>query len=124
MSQYFQVDGHVLWNPSTGVSQVFVRAADSFAELVDHPSGISPIVADECEIQMETFALFISTLIGKYARSNHVILRSLMEGFLATAMALVERGGGELPSMQSCGDDPGIAALRELSHSLEKAMPQ
>lgn len=124
MSQYFQVGERVLWNPSTGVSQVFVRAADSLSQLVDLPSGLGPMVADECELDIEAFSLFIDRLACRYARTTHVILRSLMEGFVATGMVLVERGGGELPAVRSSSDDPGIAALRELSRRHDRAMPR
>ncbi|KAB2349712.1 hypothetical protein F8566_13255 [Actinomadura rudentiformis] len=105
-----------------GVSHLFVRAAESFALHVDLPSGLGPMQADECEINMETFTLFIDALIREYARSNHVILRSLMEGFLATGMALVERGGGEPPTVRSSSEDPSIKALQELSRRHESAM--
>jgi len=124
MSQYFQADGRILWNPSTAVSQVFLHAAESFAGLAGHPSGLGPMLAEECEIDLPAFAAFTDSLISQYAHSNHVILRSLMQGFLATAMALVERGGGQLPAAQSRSEDPDIAALQELSHRIEKAMPR
>jgi hypothetical protein len=38
-------------------------------------------------------------LVTRYQGSNHLILRSLMEGFIATALVLVERGGGNVPSL-------------------------
>lgn len=124
MSQYFQAGGRILWNPSTAVSRVFLNAAESFAGLVDRPSGLRPVLADECEIDLQAFVAFTDSLISKYTHSNHAILRSLMEGFLATAIALVQRGGGELPAAQSRREDPDVAALLELSHRLEKAMPR
>ena len=124
MSQYFQAGGRILWNPSTAVSRVFLNAAESFAGLVGRPSGLGPMLADECEIDLQTFAGFTDSLISEYTHSNHVILRSLMEGYLATAIALVQRGGGQLPAAQSRSEDPDIAALQELSHRLEKAMPR
>ncbi|TMR89706.1 DUF6086 family protein [Nonomuraea basaltis] len=124
MSQYFQIEDNVLWNPATGVSRVFVRTAESLSLLVDLPSGLGPMCADECEIDIEAFALFIDTLASRYARSNHVILRSLMEGFIATGMALVERGGGELPGVKVARDDPSISALQELSRRHSRAMPR
>jgi hypothetical protein len=124
MSQYFQADGRILWNPSTAVSQVFLHAAESFARLVDRPSGLGPMLADECEIDLRTFAGFTDSLIREYVHSNHVILRSLMQGFLATAMALVERGGGQLPAAQSHSEDLDIRTLQELSHRIKKAMPR
>ncbi|MGC4959366.1 DUF6086 family protein [Actinomadura citrea] len=114
MSQYFQIGERVLWNPATGVAQVFLRAAESLATLTGLPPGLGPMQADECEIDLEVFSTFVDTLIDRYARSNHVILRSLMEGFTATAIVLVDRGGGQLPALES-SNDPSITALVELS---------
>ncbi|NDU77849.1 hypothetical protein GWI34_35350 [Actinomadura sp. DSM 109109] len=118
MSQYFQIGERVLWNPATGVAQVFLRAAESFAALTGLPSGLGPMEEDECEIDIEVFSAFVDALVRRYARSNHVILRSLMEGFTATAIVLVERGGGRLPASH----DPGAAALVELSRQHDRAM--
>jgi hypothetical protein len=121
MSQYFQVGQRVLWNPATGVAQVFLRAAESFAALTGLPSGLGPMQADECEIDMEVFSTFVDALIRRYARSNHVILRSLMEGFTATAIVLANRGGGRLPALET-PNDPAITALTELSRHHDRAM--
>ncbi|MGW3769590.1 DUF6086 family protein [Actinomadura verrucosospora] len=121
MSQFFQIGERVLWNPATGVAQVFLRAAESFATLTDLPTGLGPMEADECEIDIDVFSAFVDTLIDRYTRSNHVILRSLMQGFTATAIVLVTRGGGHLPALQS-SDNPDIASLKELSQHHDRAM--
>ncbi|MEU9844057.1 DUF6086 family protein [Actinomadura sp. NPDC048032] len=121
MSQFFQIGERVLWNPATGVAQVFLRAAESFAALTDLPTGLGPMDADECEIDIDVFSAFVDTLIDRYTRSNHVILRSLMQGFTATAIVLVTRGGGHLPALQS-SDNPDIASLKELSRHHDRAM--
>ncbi|MCP2342064.1 DUF6086 family protein [Actinomadura rupiterrae] len=121
MSQYFQTGGRVLWNPATGVARVFLRAAESFATLIGLSSGLGPMQEDECEIGIEAFSAFTDALICCYARSNHVILRSLMEGFTATAIVLVDRSGRRLPALQST-EDPSIAMLIELSRVHVRAM--
>ena len=123
MSQYFQTGDRILWNPATTVAQVFLHAAESFARLADRPSGLGPMIADECEIDMPTFAEFTDSLISQYGRSDHVILRALTEGFIATAMAMVERAGGQLPAAQSRSKNPALTALQDLSRRIEKAMP-
>jgi hypothetical protein len=82
------------------------------------------MLEDECDIDVPVFARFTDTLLSTYARSNHTVLRALLEGFLATAMVLVERGGGELPAARAHSQDPEVAALRKLSGRLEKAMPR
>lgn len=96
MSQYFQIGDHVLWNPSTGVARLFIRSAEALAPETGLPTGLGPMESDECEIDLVVFTAFVSALVERYERSNHRILHSLMEGFIATALVLVERGGAEL----------------------------
>ncbi|MFG1941459.1 DUF6086 family protein [Nonomuraea sp. NPDC048826] len=98
MSQYFQAGDQVLWNPSNGVAGLFIRSAEALAPETGLPTGLGPMESDECQVDLATFAAFVSALIGRYERSNHPILHSLMEGFIATALVLAERGGAELPA--------------------------
>ncbi|MFI6741553.1 DUF6086 family protein [Nonomuraea sp. NPDC050451] len=105
MSQYFQVGDQVLWNPSNGVARLFMRSAEALAPETGLPTGLGPMESDECQIDLTAFAAFVGALIERYERSNHPILRSLMEGFIATALVLVERGGAELPH-SDVNDDP------------------
>ncbi|MEV5708625.1 DUF6086 family protein [Actinoallomurus sp. NPDC052274] len=93
---YFQVDDRVLWNPSNGVARVFVRTAEVLVPEAELPTGLGPMVEDECQVDMAAFTAFVRALIGRYEASNHRILRSLMEDFIAVALVLVERGGGTL----------------------------
>ncbi|WP_043635494.1 DUF6086 family protein [Nonomuraea candida] len=102
MSQYYQVGDHVLWNPSNGVSALFLRSAQALAPEAGLPTGLGPMRDDECQIDLKVFTAFVSALVDRYERSNHPVLHALMEGFIATALVLVERGGGE--PVRSGGD--------------------
>jgi hypothetical protein len=133
MSQYFQVGDHVLWNPSNGVAGLFVRSAEALAPLTDLPTGLGPMDNDECEVDMVAFTAFVRALVERYERSNHPILHSLIDGFIATALVLIERGGGKLPVVQASDDDWSDVqvnghSLRPLSgpvcKSVGGAMPQ
>lgn len=93
MSQYFQVGDQVLWNPSNGVARLFMRSAEALAPETGLPTGLGPMENDECQVDLTAFAAFVGALVERYERSNHRILHSLMEGFIATALVLVERGG-------------------------------
>lgn len=104
MSQFFQVGDQVLWNPSNGVAGLFIRSAEALAPETGLPTGLGPMENDECDVDLATFAAFVSALIRRYERSNHLILHSLMEGFIATALVLVERGGAELPVSDANND--------------------
>ncbi|MER6945083.1 DUF6086 family protein [Nonomuraea sp. NPDC000554] len=122
MSQYFQVGERVLWNPATGVARVFVSSAEAFADLVALPTGVGSVIADEYEIDLAVFGTLVDTLVHRYANSNHMILRSLMEGFLATALVLVHRGNGLLPALEALKDHPDVRHLTELSKRHAAAM--
>jgi hypothetical protein len=102
VSQNFKVGGATVWNPSNDVGRLFVRSADALAPAVGLPTGISqahPGDPDEWAVDMPLFEAFVDALTDRYQRSTHLILRSLMEGFIATALVLVERGGGSTPSL-------------------------
>lgn len=137
MSQVFKVGGLTVWNPSNGVGRLFVRSAQALMPVVDLPSGISqpnPGDPDEWAIDMAVFEVFAGALADTYEQSSHLILRSLMEGFVATALVLVERGGGRVgPPGAERGPDrrdvsvsghlPPAGRLRELSMLHSKSMP-
>ncbi|MFI7519312.1 DUF6086 family protein [Micromonospora globbae] len=101
MSQYFQVNDLVLWNPSNRVAELFVRTSDAVAPLVDVPTGIGPMRADDYEIDLDVFVAFVDALVAQYLSSSHAILRSLLEGFVATALVMVDRAGRTVPSLQA-----------------------
>ena len=139
MSQYFQVGAEVVWNPSNGVGLLFVRSAEALGLLVEVPTGIAAEDADEWAIDMPAFEVFVGELVGRYAESTHLILRSLMEGFIVTALVLVERGGGRVSEprtrpgpgafdvqVSSGGvvDRTGPERLKELSITHSEAMPR
>ena len=90
-----------MWNPSNGVGLLFVRTAQAMEPLVDLPCGIKPALhianADEWAIDLYVFQQFVHALADRYQRSTHLILRALTEGFVATAMVMLERAGGEAP---------------------------
>ncbi|WP_086826116.1 DUF6086 family protein [Allokutzneria sp. NRRL B-24872] len=104
MSQIFLVGDEDVWNPSNGVGLLFLRSADALAPIAGLPTGISPTEPDEWAIDMPVFAAFVDAIVDRYQRSTHLVLRSLMEGFIATALVLVERGGAQVPSL---GANPG-----------------
>ncbi|MGP4094263.1 DUF6086 family protein [Nonomuraea sp. KM90] len=118
MSQYFRIGDQVLWNPSNGVARLFMRSAEALAPETGLPTGLGPMESDECEIDLTAFTAFVGALIDRYERTNHPILHSLMDGFIATALVLVERAGAELPPP---GADDG--SRRDIQASKESTWP-
>ncbi len=101
MSQYFEVGDLVLWNPANGVAGLFVRTSEAVAPLVELPTGIGPCVNDEYEIDLDLFVPFVEALTGRYLRANHPILVSMIEGFLATAIVMVQRAGRDVQALRA-----------------------
>jgi hypothetical protein len=101
VSRYFQAGDRVLWNPSNGVADLFVGTVDMLATLEGVSAGIGPMQADEYQLDVDAFSGFVDALVGRYLASRHPILRSLMEGFTATALVLVQRAGRALPALSA-----------------------
>jgi hypothetical protein len=115
VSQYFQDGDDVLWNPATRVAQLFTDTAEALARLVERPTGLGPMAEDECQVDVPVFAAFVDELVRRYARSNHSVLKSLMDGFTGTAIVLVERAGADVPALAEMPDNPGVRHLIGIS---------
>ncbi|WP_344174801.1 DUF6086 family protein [Pilimelia columellifera] len=125
MSQYFQVGDLVLWNPSSQVAGLFFSTSEAVAVLVDVPTRIVATCADEYDIDLDVFVAFVDALVSQYRSSSHPILRSLLEGFTATALVLVDRAGRAVPLLPtSSALDPrdvsvgagGVRPLGDVKH--------
>jgi hypothetical protein len=98
VSQFFMIGRESLWNPASGVSRVFMRVADALSADVGVPSGVGPMLGDEAQVDLPVFQVFTDTLVSRFYRdSHHPIQRSMTEGFIATALVLLDRAGGTLP---------------------------
>ena len=137
MSQYYQADDTVLWNPSSGLSRVFLGQVRLFEDELSLASGVGPMEADACHVEFEHFRTFAEALLTYREASNHQILHALMDGFVITVLALAERAGIEVrPSRFDGGqhdvqvDDrqaPSVATedeLRQRAHAMLRFMPR
>ncbi|MFF0155332.1 DUF6086 family protein [Micromonospora sp. NPDC005203] len=112
MSKCFQVGDLVLWNPSNTVAQLFFRMTEAMVPVAGCPSGVGPDVGrDEYQIAPDTFAAFVDVLTARYLSTNHPILKSMIEGYLSTALVLVRRSGLDVPAL----DQPVTRASRDIS---------
>ena len=138
MSQYFRA-GDVVLNPSNRVAELFVRSSEAVAPLVATPTGIGAMHADDYDVDLDVFVGFVDALTAQYLSSSHPILRSLLEGFLATALVLVDRAGRAVPSLHANAtldlrdvsvSTAGIGTLgdprrlQQLADKLTQAMPR
>jgi Family of unknown function (DUF6086) len=107
VSQYYELGEVALWNPSNGVSRLFLRQAALFEEEVGLPSGIGPMRNDEAQISPEVLKAFVHALLVWRGRTRHGVVPALSDGFLATVLVLADRAGivVERPD-RSSGDTP------------------
>ncbi|NUR48639.1 MAG: hypothetical protein HOV71_10930 [Hamadaea sp.] len=139
MSQSFRTGDVILWFPSNRVARLFHALTEILAPVAGLPAGMADTGADEYAIDLATFEAFVDELTRQYLGSSHVILRSMMEGYLATALVLVERAGGGVGALaEPIGLDPrdvsvgpdGVGRLgdadrlRELASAHARAMPR
>jgi uncharacterized protein DUF6086 len=97
MSTTFHTGGDVVWSPSNQVARLFTGQAAVITSVFAVPSGLGDIIEDECEIDPSAFAAFLTAILHQYQAATHPILRSLIVGFLGTALVLADRAGLPLP---------------------------
>jgi hypothetical protein len=96
VSQYYELDGVTLWNPSNGASRLFLCQARVFEAQVGVVSGIGPMEADESQVSLALFEEFVSMLLAWRGRTSHAVVMALCDGFIATCLVLAERAGARL----------------------------
>ncbi|WP_037605976.1 DUF6086 family protein [Streptacidiphilus rugosus] len=124
MSQYFELGGQTLWNPSNGVARMFLRQVAVFETELGLPSGIGEMRDDECQIDPAAYAAFVDSLLARHVRTTHAVLIALSEGFVTTVLVLAERAGIEpgRPDGGAAGVREEMARLREASRALGESM--
>lgn len=121
MSQYFDLGDETLWNPSLGVSRLFLRQVAVFEAELGQPSGIGEMRSDECQIDPASFTAFVNALLTWRRHTTHPILTTLSDGFLTTTLALAERAHLDITWKPT---DPATwsTPLRQASHDLARHM--
>lgn len=98
MSRIFKVGRTIVWNPANPVADLYKAQAEATAAAFGVQSGLSPVVADECYIDVPVFEQFVVRLAWEYNRTAHHVVRSLIAGVLGTSYVMLERAGGQLPA--------------------------
>ncbi|MFD8418041.1 DUF6086 family protein [Streptomyces sp. NPDC059466] len=96
MSQYYDMGGRTLWNPSNGASRLFLRQVALFEAELGMPSGIGPMEADESEIAPVAFKAFADALLARHRATTHGVMIALSEGFVCTVLVLARRADIEV----------------------------
>ncbi|MFI1160266.1 DUF6086 family protein [Streptomyces sioyaensis] len=93
MSYYFEAAGHTVWNPSLRMGRWYLAFAESVADLVHRPTGLTPSGDDTCAVDVPVFRQFVEALLECYASTRHPVQHGLMRGVLLTSLVMLERGG-------------------------------
>jgi hypothetical protein len=93
VSCFFQIGDSNVWNPASFAAKVFHAEALALAQVFGVPPGLGPIVDDERQIDGQAFAHFMTVLLREHQKTNHIILRSLLEGVIGVGLVLLERAG-------------------------------
>jgi hypothetical protein len=103
VSRYFNdvTTQETLWNPATGVAQLFHRMTGALVPLADRPSGLVDLDDDEYAVDPEVFAGFVETLVTAYLASNHPILKAMLAGYLPPAIVMVGRSGRAVAALNT-----------------------
>ncbi|MEV4158369.1 DUF6086 family protein [Nocardia salmonicida] len=93
MSQYYELNGTTLWNPSNGASRLFLNQVGFFEEELGVSSGIGPMDSGACEVTPVVLEVFLATALAWRSRTGHAVVQALSDGFLATLLVIAERAG-------------------------------
>lgn len=119
MSQYYRAGDTVLWNPSSGVSRVFLGQVRLFEDELSLASGVGPMEADECQVDIAHFSTFAQALLTYRSASNHQVLHALTDGFVITVLALAERAGAEVGASRIDGRQHDVRTGSRQAPSVE-----
>jgi uncharacterized protein DUF6086 len=127
MSQFFDLDGVTLWNPSNGAARLFLRHVALYEAELELPSGIGSMENDEAAVDPVAFRAFVEALVAWQRSTTHSVLLALPEGFVATVLVLAERAGLDVPEAEpgrGPGHGPGHvdAGLRDRARALGRSM--
>lgn len=127
MSMYFDVGDETLWNPSNGAGLLFLRHVEVFEAELGLPSGIGQGKhwgdPDTLEVDVVVYEEFARGLVHWHCRTQHSVIRTLSEGFVATALALARRAGIEVEMPGPGADSPAVAdALNTRAVQVDRSM--
>lgn len=93
MSYYFEVAGETVWDPSLRIGNWYLSFAESAAELVQRPTGLTPSDDDTCAVDVQVFRQFVEGLLDCYGSTRHPVQHDLMRGVLLASLVMLGRGG-------------------------------
>ncbi len=107
-----------LWRPVKDVALVFKGHSETVAVATRTSSGIGEYANGGCAVDLPEFERFCGVAIAYYHRTDEGMFRSMTVGFLATALALLDRAGRPMPDGLTPEQRAAWTALRDQHASM------
>lgn len=91
MSYIFDIEDETVWSPSLKVGRVYVETATAMGQSIDMSTGLIAEAEDMYDLHVQQFPAFIFEL-GFGSASKHEVYRSMVRGFVAVSLVMMERG--------------------------------
>ncbi|MFJ2605659.1 DUF6086 family protein [Streptomyces sp. NPDC087425] len=105
--------GRYLWCADAEVAQAFVGTAEVFSQVFGVPSGVGDPVDGVCFIDFQDFSALCEVAVQRFSGTREGILRSLLLGFVATSLVLIDRAGHPVPAMPGPDQERAWTVLRD-----------
>ncbi|MDN3241313.1 DUF6086 family protein [Glycomyces tritici] len=92
MSYIFDVGDETVWSPSLSVGRLYVETTEAMGLSIGVSTGLIAEASDMYELHPQQFPAFVYEL-GFGSTSKHEVYRSLVRGFVAVSLVMMERGG-------------------------------
>jgi hypothetical protein len=92
MSYIFDVDDETVWSPSLTVGRIYVETAEAMSQGISVSTGLIAEASDMYELHPQQFPAFVFQ-IGFGSASKNQVYTSLVRGFVAVSLVMMERGG-------------------------------
>ena len=91
MSYIFDINDETVWSPSLKVGRLYVETAEAMGRSIEVSTGLIAEAEDMYELHVQQFPAFIFEL-GFGATSKHEVYHSMVRGFVAVSLVMMERG--------------------------------
>ncbi|MFE2599810.1 DUF6086 family protein [Streptomyces sp. NPDC059396] len=122
MSQYYEMGDRTLWNPSSGVSRLFLRQVALYEAELGVPSGFGPMEADVSRIDPAGFTAFVDALLVRHSKTRNAVMKTLSEGFVVTVLVLAQKAGIEMAALSGAGGESWAVGLLERAREMRRHM--
>jgi Family of unknown function (DUF6086) len=110
--------GPDLWRPIEDLALLFKGHSQTVAVATGAPSGVGEYANGGCAVDLPTFERFCREAIAYYHRTDEGLFRSMTVGFIATALALLDRAGRPMPDKLTAEQQAAWTALRDQHASM------